>query len=80
MNLAHGDLGIASATGQPVLRDLLSAFPATTELATLALIVGSVVGVIAGVLCARYVGSPLDFAVRTLTLLGNSVPIFGLVC
>ena len=78
VNLAHGDLGIASATGQPVLQDLLSAFPATLELATLALIVGSVVGVIAGVLCARYVGSPLDFAVRTLTLLGNSVPIFWL--
>lgn len=73
MNLAHGDLGIASSTGQPVLQDLLSAFPATIELATLALIVGAVVGVIAGVLCARYVGSPLDFTVRTLTLLGNSV-------
>ena len=48
MNLAHGDLGIASSTGQPVLQDLLSAFPATIELATLALIVGAVVGVIAG--------------------------------
>ncbi len=34
MNLAHGDLGIASSTGQPVLQDLLSAFPATIELAT----------------------------------------------
>ena len=78
MNLAHGDLGIASSTGQPVLQDLLSVFPATIELATLALIVGAVVGVIAGVLCARYVGSPLDFTVRTLTLLGNSVPVFWL--
>lgn len=47
MNLAHGDLGIASSTGQPVLQDLLSVFPATIELATLALIVGAVVGVIA---------------------------------
>lgn len=78
VNLAHGDLGIASATGQPVLQDLLSAFPATIELATLALIVGATIGIIAGVLCARYVGSPLDFTVRTLTLLGNSVPIFWL--
>ncbi len=76
--LAHGDLGIASATGQPVLQDLLSAFPATLELATLALIIGSVLGVIFGVLCARFVGSPWDLAVRTFTLLGNSVPIFWL--
>lgn len=56
--LAHGDLGTASATGQPVLRDLLSVFPATLELATLALIIGSVLGVIFGVLCARFAGSP----------------------
>ena len=48
-NLAHGDLGTASATGQPVLQDLLHAFPATLELATLALIIGAVLGVIAGV-------------------------------
>ncbi|BBQ84176.1 MULTISPECIES: ABC transporter permease [Enterobacteriaceae] len=78
VNLTHGDLGTASATGQPVLHDLLAAFPATLELATLALIIGAIFGVIAGVLCARYAGSPWDFAVRTLTLLGNSVPIFWL--
>lgn len=78
VNLFHGDLGTASATGQPVLHDLLAAFPATLELATLALVIGAVFGVIAGVLCARYAGSPWDFAVRTLTLLGNSVPIFWL--
>lgn len=77
-NLAHGDLGIASSTGQPVLSDLLAVFPATLELATLALIIGAVIGVIAGVLCARYAGSPGDLAVRTFTLLGNSVPIFWL--
>lgn len=76
--LAHGDLGTASATGQPVLQDLLSAFPATLELATLALIIGSMMGVIFGVLCARFAGSPWDLAVRTFTLLGNSVPIFWL--
>ena len=78
VNLFHGDLGTASATGQPVLHDLLAAFPATLELATLALVIGAVFGVIAGVLCARYAGSPWDFAVRTLTMLGNSVPIFWL--
>ena len=78
VTLFHGDLGIASATGQPVLQDLLSAFPATLELATLALIIGTVLGVIAGILCARFAGSPWDLFVRTFTLLGNSVPIFWL--
>ncbi|PTA97390.1 peptide ABC transporter permease [Kluyvera sp. Nf5] len=78
LNLSHGDLGTASATGQPVLQDLLSAFPATLELATLSLVIGTALGILAGVLCARFAGSPLDLAVRTLTLLGNSVPIFWL--
>ncbi|SFD93917.1 peptide/nickel transport system permease protein [Phytobacter palmae] len=78
LSLSHGDLGTASATGQPVLQDLLSAFPATLELATLALIIGTALGIFAGVLCARFAGSPLDLAVRTFTLLGNSVPIFWL--
>jgi peptide/nickel transport system permease protein len=78
LNLSHGDLGTASATGQPVLQDLLSAFPATLELATLALVIGTALGILAGVLCARFAGSPLDLAVRTFTLLGNSVPIFWL--
>lgn len=78
VRLAHGDLGIASATGQPVLHDLLGAFPATLELATLSLIVGAVLGILFGVLCARYAGTWLDMIIRTLTLLGNSVPIFWL--
>ncbi|MBE3057093.1 ABC transporter permease [Klebsiella pneumoniae] len=78
VNLAHGDLGIASATGQPVLHDLLAVFPATLAPATLALIVGAGLGIVAGVLCARFAGSPWDLAVRTLPLLGNSVPIFWL--
>ncbi|MCD9454833.1 ABC transporter permease [Klebsiella pneumoniae] len=78
VNLAHGDLGIARAPGQPVLHALLAVFPAPLELATLALIVGAVLGIVAGVLCARYAGSPWDLAVRTFTLLGNSVPIFWL--
>lgn len=55
----------------------LHAFPATLELATLALIIGTVLGVIAGVLCARYAGSPLDLAIRTFTLLGNSVTLLA---
>ena len=71
-------MAVTSATGQPVLHDLLAVFPATLELATLALIVGAVLGIVAGVLCARYAGSPWDLAVRTFTLLGNSVPIFWL--
>ncbi|CNF00188.1 ABC transporter permease [Yersinia bercovieri] len=78
VRLAHGDLGLASASGQPVLQDLLTVFPATLELATLSLIIGATLGVILGLLCARWAGSKLDAAIRFVTLLGNSVPIFWL--
>ncbi|MER1568607.1 ABC transporter permease subunit, partial [Enterobacter hormaechei] len=53
-------------------------FPATLALATLALIVVAVLGIVAGAPFARYAGSPWDLAVRTFTLLGNSVPLFCL--
>ncbi|WP_411703688.1 ABC transporter permease [Edaphovirga cremea] len=78
VRLMHGDLGIASSTGQPVLHDLLTAFPATLELATLAVVIGAALGVTLGILCARFHGSKLDIGVRFITLLGNSVPIFWL--
>lgn len=76
--LAHGDLGVASASGQPVLQDLLTVFPASLELATLSLVIGAALGVILGLLCARWAGSKLDATIRFITLLGNSVPIFWL--
>lgn len=78
LRLAHVDLGIASGTGQPVLHDLLQVFPATVELASLALLVGAPLGILLGLLCAKYAGSRWDSAVRFITLLGNSVPIFWL--
>ena len=78
MNLAHGDLGIASSTGQPVLRDLLSAFPATIELATLALIVGAVVGVIAGVLLRPLCRFSAGFHRANINSTGKFRPCFWL--
>lgn len=76
--LFHGHLGIASSTGQPVFEDLLATFPATLELATLAVFFGASLGLLFGVLCARFVGTPFDVILRVLTLLGSSVPIFWL--
>lgn len=43
-NLLHGDFGNALLTGKPVLDDILRVFPATLELATMAIIVGAGLG------------------------------------
>ena len=40
VKLLHGDLGTAVLTARPVLEDLMRVFPATLELATVAIIIG----------------------------------------
>ncbi len=77
-NLAHLDFGTALASGRPVAEEIGRTFPATLELATLAMIIGTCIGIPAGVFAAMYRNSWLDHLVRTVTLLGYSAPNFWL--
>ncbi|CAO3416538.1 ABC transporter permease [Azospirillum doebereinerae] len=74
----QGDLGNSILTSRPVLEDVLRVFPATLELATVAVAVGAALGVPAGVLAATHRGRWPDHAIRLLGLVGHSVPIFWL--
>jgi peptide/nickel transport system permease protein len=65
-------------TSQPVLSDLLRVFPATFELATLAIVIGVALGVPAGVLAATTRGRWPDQLIRIVGLFGYSVPVFWL--
>jgi peptide/nickel transport system permease protein len=76
--VAQGDLGQSILTSRPVLEDVLRVFPATLELATVAVVLGAALGVPAGVLAATHRGSLPDHAIRLLGLVGHSVPIFWL--
>jgi peptide/nickel transport system permease protein len=73
-----GDFGISVLTSQPVLSDLWRVFPATFELATVAIIIGVVIGVPAGVLAGARKGRLPDHIVRVVGLFGYSVPVFWL--
>lgn len=75
-SLAHGDLGMAVLTGNPVTKDLGRAFPATFELATLAVILSTLVGVPLGMVAAFYRDTWIDQIVRVITLIGHSIPVF----
>ncbi|WP_407224695.1 ABC transporter permease [Enterobacter hormaechei] len=75
-NLLHGDLGNALLTGKPVIADILRVFPATLELATMAIIVGAGLGIPLGVLAAARRNSVSDYVVRIISLAGYSTPIF----
>jgi peptide/nickel transport system permease protein len=78
MKVLHGDFGNSVITSRPVLHDLLQVFPATLELALLALIIGVAVGVPMGVLAATHRGRWQDQVIRFLSLLGYSMPVFWL--
>lgn len=76
--LISGDFGMSVLTSQPVLSDLLRVFPATFELATIAIIIGVLLGVPAGVLAAATRGRLPDQIIRVVGLFGYSVPVFWL--
>ncbi|ODC03889.1 ABC transporter permease [Terasakiispira papahanaumokuakeensis] len=75
-DLAHGDLGNALLTGKPVLDDIIRVFPATLELATVAIIFGIVIGIPMGVYAATQKGRLTDHIIRVISLFGYSTPVF----
>lgn len=77
-DLVHGDLGTSIRTNRPVLEDLKAFFPATMELAVVALFVATVLGVPLGVLSAVYRNKFVDQIVRTISVSGISTPAFWL--
>ncbi|MDT1063653.1 ABC transporter permease subunit [Paracoccus sp. CPCC 101403] len=75
-DLLHGDLGHSIVTKKPVLAEFLTLFPATVELAIVAIIIATLIGVPVGVLAAIKRGSWFDQISMTGALVGFSMPIF----
>lgn len=78
VQIASGDLGRSVMTANPVTQDIARFFPATFELATVAIILATLVGVPLGVLAAVRQGGWLDQSVRLFCLAGHSLPVFVL--
>jgi ABC-type dipeptide/oligopeptide/nickel transport system permease component len=74
----HGNLGESFRFQQPVLKVVAEHYPATLELAIVALLICALIGIPAGVLAAHKRGERTDHAVGVLTLFGLSVPNFAL--
>lgn len=74
--LARGDLGLSMSSGVPIRRMIFERMPPTIELALVSLAVSSGLGVLAGVASATIRSRLLDIVVRTLSILGLSLPIF----
>jgi len=78
VRLAHGDLGMSIRTHRPVLQDIRAFFPATLELALVALFLATLIGIPLGVLSAVYRNKTVDQVVRTISVTGISTPAFWL--
>jgi peptide/nickel transport system permease protein len=81
-NLLHGDLGTSIRNRRPVADELKRFWPATFELSTAGIFISLILGVSFGVISAVWRNRPIDFLVRTLSLVGVSAPVFwlALVC
>lgn len=73
----RGDLG-TDQRELPVAHTIVERLPITLELAGLAILIGSVIGIFAGVLAAVRRGKPSDYVATTVALVGLSVPHFWL--
>ncbi len=77
-DVLHGNLGMSILTSNPVSEDIKRVFPATLELATLATILGVLIGVPLGVAAAVRHNKLTDHIARFISLIGSSMPVFWL--
>ncbi len=71
-----GDFGRSMVTNRPILTDVAAVLPHTIDLTLAAVLIGTLVGVPAGVWAALYRNRAIDIAARVLSLIGLSFPVF----
>ena len=71
-----GNLGTRYYTHTEVTQEIMSRFPATIELALVAIVLASLVGIVLGVVSAVHKGTAIDGVSTVFALLGVSMPIY----
>jgi len=77
-NVLTGHFGVSIRSKQPVMKEIISFFPATVELVSVAILISLVFGIFLGVLSAIRRESTVDHVGRIVSLSGVAVPIFWL--
>lgn len=75
---ARGDFGTSVITKTSITEELMKRFPATAELAIVAIVIASVFGILLGTISAVKQNSIFDYGTMVGALLGVSMPIFWL--
>lgn len=76
--IIQGDLGDSLITGEPVIREILSRFPATVQLAVVSMLLSLILAIPIGVISAYKNGALLDHFCMGFALTGVSMPNFWL--
>ena len=76
--LTQGDMGISIRTNVPVSQEMFVRFLATVELSIAAMVLSSLVGILAGVISSVRKNSLFDYCSMVVALGGISMPIFWL--
>jgi peptide/nickel transport system permease protein len=81
-NAVRGDLGHSITLHDDVATLIAARLPVSLHLAVLAFIIGNILGIAAGIICAIRRGGIIDSVVTLLANLGIAVPIFllGMLC
>ncbi len=75
-NLLRGDMGKSFVSGQPVFATFLSKLPATIYLTVTSILLTVCLSIPLGVFSAVHQNSWIDYLIRFLSFLGNSLPNF----
>ena len=80
-NVLKGDLGYSATTGEPVWGILKVTLKFSMELTAWALVLSTIIGIIAGFITAVFKNTVLDYAIGTVSIIGISLPdfFFGLM-
>jgi peptide/nickel transport system permease protein len=74
----RGDFGISIVQRQPVMNEIARRLPITFVLSIIALVISTVIGIPAGIICAVRRGKWIDTAVTILANAGITIPVFWL--
>ena len=75
-NLLKGDMGSSIRSNVPVSQEIFIRFLATVELSIAAMIISSLIGILAGVISSVRRYSAFDYFSMVMALIGVSMPIF----
>jgi len=74
--IAKGDLGVSYYSNRPVSADILEKFPNTLRLATAAMALAILVGMLSGILAAVWKNGFIDKMIIVLSICAISTPVF----